>query len=1045
MINAGGGRCNGDVAQVGQNGPVEISLLGPLEARAGDGTPLDLGGARLRRLLIRLALDPGRAISSAALVDAVWDQDVPANATNALQALVSRLRRAGVPVEAAPSGYLLRIPSDAVDAVRFERLAEAGRAEEALALWRGQPLPEAQDAQFAQAALARWATVRDEAREALVAAQIEAGAVELAEVRALAAAQPLRDKPVELLMRALRAAGRGNEALAAYESHRELLAEQLGADPSAALRALHVEILRSDADQPGSRGPRTNLPAPRTSFVGRDEDLLRVRELVRKSRLTTLTGPGGSGKTRLAVESTRGLLDSFAEGVWLVELASVTKPEDVAPAAVNAVGARARALRKDVFFETGDPLERIVAAVAEHRALLVLDNCEHLIDAAAALADDLLAACPLLRIVATSREPLGIPGEALWPVEPLALPPTGADVETALTFPVVQLLRERARAVRPDFEIDGAAVEICRALDGMPLAIELAAARLRSMPARQLADRLDDKFRLLRGGSRTALPRHQTLRGVIDWSWDLLDDAERRAWQRLAMCTSVISVELAEALIGQDAIDILGALLDKSLIRGEGPGYRMLETIREYGLERLAESGEQADARKAWTEYFVGLAEAAEPHLRTADQLPWLRLLEAEHDNLVSVLRWEIAHGQRETALRLVVSLGWFWWQRGYRREAVDLVDGALALPGTSPPVLEALTLVFSAVISVEAYGDFDVATQVLTEAARLAEGHGHEHPMLRLAEPMRALMASGIPGLAAEADILQDYFDDPEPWVAATARALHGHAIMNLGRDRDIAAGEFEEAHALFRQIGDRWGLTLVLDALATIAKDRGDYARGAVYTREAIGLAEELGAQEDHIQQRMNLAWSLYLLGDMDGVRETMDEAAQAAEGVTVPHIRAIVAFGQANLARLTGDLGTSRRLLDTSFATLGDNTAAPQFRAMIGSALGLTLAAQGDLDAAYAAHVRALEEGLSAGDAPITGMVLVGFADLAVRRDDPVKAAALLGAAAGVVGVVDRSVVDRPRVEAESLAALGRESFDEAYARGSAYTMENIRDLL
>jgi predicted ATPase/DNA-binding SARP family transcriptional activator len=1027
-------------------GPVEISLLGPLEVRADDGTPVDLGGVRLRRLLIRLALDPGRAVSAAGLIDAVWAEDVPANAVNALQALVSRLRRTGTPVEAASGGYLLKVTPEAVDAARFERLAAAGRAEEALALWRGDPLPEADGAEFAQAALARWATLHDEVRETLFARQIETGTVELAALRELAAAHPLRDGPVELLMRALRAAGRGPEALSAYERHRELLADQLGTDPGPALRELHVEVLRGDGEPVPVKGPKTNLPAQRTSFVGRDEDLLRVRETLDRSRLVTLTGAGGSGKTRLAIEAARGLLDAYPEGVWLAELAPVTKPEDVAPAVVSALGARARALRKDVFFDAADPLDRIVSVLAEHRTLLVLDNCEHIVDAAAQLADELLAACPLLRMLATSREPLGIPGEALWPVEPLKLPPAGADVETALTYPVVQLLRERARAVRPDFEINPAGVEICRALDGMPLAIELAAARLRSMSAQQLADRLDDKFRLLRGGSRTALPRHQTLRAVIDWSWDLLNDAERRGWQRLAMPSSVISVDLAEALLGQDAVDIVGALLEKSLIRAEGTGYRMLETIREYGLERLATSpeGDEADARKAWTEYFVGLAEAAEARLRTADQLTWLRLLEAEHDNMLSVLRWAVAHGQKETAVRLIAGLGWYWWLRNYRSEATELVQDALNLPGEVPVRYFALAKVFSAVIYVDSFGDFEYATRVLGEAAAIARGHESEHPMLRLAEPMRALMSSGINGLSDEARILVRYFDDADAWVGATARALHGHAAINLGWDRAIAVRDFEEALAGFRQLGDRWGLTLVFDALGTIANNAGDYARAAEYARQTIRLSEELGAQEDQVHQRTNLAWALYLCGDFEAARATIEEAAGIARDSSQPQVHAIVSFAQGNIARLTGDLATARRLMESALNQLGPASSAPQFRAMIRNGLGLTLAAAGEYAAAAEQHRKALEEGLSAGDAPIVGLVLVGLADLALRQGDAAKAATQLGAAAEIVGVIDRSVVDRARVESAVRAALGRSAFAEAVERGRAYTMENVAEL-
>ncbi|NUT35377.1 MAG: AAA family ATPase [Hamadaea sp.] len=1017
---------------------MEISLLGPLEVRSADGAPVDLGGVRLRRLLIRLALDPARPVPVSALVDAVWATDVPANAANALQALVSRLRRAGVPVDATPGGYLLRVAPEEVDAVRFERFAAAGDAAAAVALWRGEP--EYAEEDFARATVVRWHALLADVREAALEDKGQAG---IAEIEELAAAAPLRSGPVGLLMRALVAAGRDGEALAAYEKHRELLADELGADPPPELQRLHVDILRGEAARPA----RNNLPAALSSFVGRDEDVARVRDLVRQTRLTTLTGPGGSGKTRLAIESARGLPEAFPDGVWLVELAPVTKPEDVPAAVVGAIGARARSFRKDLLLaDTADPVEQAVRAFAGQRALLVLDNCEHVIGAAADLADELLAACPGLRVLATSREALGLAGEALWPVEPLALPPADAELPVALTFPVVQLLRERARSVRPDFEIDGYAVAICRALDGMPLAIELAAARLRSMPAQQLAERLDDRFRLLRGGARTALPRHQTLRGVIDWSWDLLGDEERRAWRRLALCTSTISIELAEALTGADVLDVLGALVDKSLLRMEGDRYRMLETIREYGLERLAEAGEVAEARKAWTEYFVGLGVVAEPHLRTAGQLPWLRLIEAEHDNMLSVLRWAIAHGQKETALRLVVGLGWSWWLRGFRREAARLTEAALALPGAAPVVDQALAMLYAAIIDLESQGSFARAAEQLRQAAELARGHEQEHPMLRLAEPMRALMTTGYPsGGIVDIETFVPFFDDPDPWLAATARAMHAHALVNMGEDRERAKAEFMDALARFRAVGDRWGLTLVLDALATFANNDGDHATAAACSREALILAEEIGAQEDLIQQRCNLAWTLWLQGEHDQARELLAEAQRAADRVNLPQVRAILDYGFALLARLDGDLPGALRRLRTARRTIHEFVVAPQFRAMIGASEALVLSVQGDPQGARRALDDALDEALSAGDAPIVGLVLVAWAGVELHADDATAAATLLGAAAAVVGTVDRSLVDRPPIEAGALAALGRQGYDEAFERGSAYTMDTVRDLV
>lgn len=373
-----------------------------------------------------------------------------------------------------------------------------------------------------------------------------------------------------------------------------------------------------------------------------------MASLIGRFRLTTLIGPGGAGKTRLALQSARPLLARFPDGVWLVELGPLDAAADVAPAILNALALRDQAPA------AGDPLDRLTAALRTRTALLVLDNCEHLVEAAAATADRLLGACPGLRILATGREPLGLTGEALWPVRPLDLPPEGADAAQAMTYAAVRLLNDRAAAARSGFAVTEenapAVTRICRALDGMPLAVELAAARLRTMSAEQLAARLDDRFRLLTGGARTAPRQHRTLRAVVDWSWELLTEAERVLLRRLAAFPGGATVETAEGICAggpveaYDVLDLITSLADKSLLVTAGDGrYRMLETIRAYGLERLEEAGEREAVRRAHAAYFTGLAKTADPYLRRAEQLEWLGRLTEEHDNLAAALRGAIA------------------------------------------------------------------------------------------------------------------------------------------------------------------------------------------------------------------------------------------------------------------------------------------------------------------------------------------------------------------------------------------------------------------
>ncbi|MEU9292190.1 BTAD domain-containing putative transcriptional regulator [Streptomyces sp. NPDC048266] len=717
-------------------------VLGPCQAlRTDDGTEASPGGTRLRALLTALAAAGGRPVGPRLLAEQVWADADPAqngdqDRTAALQALVGRLRRAlgRDAVESVPGGYRLGAEPDDVDLYRFERLAAEGAAaladghaahaadllDEALRLWRGPALADL-PGRDTDPLVIRVEQLHTRARRDRLAADLALGRAGeiLAPLAALAAGQPL-DEPLQALrIRALRAAGRPAEALAAYEQVRAGLADRLGTDPGPELRSLHAELLtEATPPPPEARAPYPTpvLPARLTSFIGRDGELGALAAGWDDRRLITLTGPGGVGKTRLALEAA----ETYEGPVRLAELAAVREGATVAAAVLSALGARETHLwHRPAVPGTcpDDPFAELVEHCAGRRMLLVLDNCEHVIAEAAALAQALLTRCPGVTVLATSREPLGVPGEVVRPLGPLP------------TAMALRLLGERGAAARPGFvvgEDPGAAEEVCRRLDGLPLAIELAAARLRLLSLRQIADRLDDRFRLLTSGARTVLPRQQTLRAVVDWSWELLDGAERAVLRRLAVFTGGCDPAAAEqvcadgpgryagetgeapddagdalapskdagdalaspkgagdALDAPDVLHVLGALVDKSLVvaavpapgplpgqGGEGMRYRLLETVAEYAGERLDEAGERDATERRHLTYYRELARRTEPELRGPGQVTALARLEREHDNLRGALRTAVARGDEQEVLCLVHSLSWFWQLRNHQVDA---------------------------------------------------------------------------------------------------------------------------------------------------------------------------------------------------------------------------------------------------------------------------------------------------------------------------------------------------------------------------------------
>lgn len=1032
---------------------MQIGILGPFEVRTDDVGVADVPGARLRALLVALALEPGRVVPKAALVDWIWGEQPPTDAANALQRLVSRLRKV-LPdgsVEGLTDGYRLRVEPEAVDAVRFERLLGQAREDEeqrrvrrlreALALWRGTAMQDVglQDSAAFDAAVTRLTGLRLVALEDQFDAEIGLGngAGLVTELTDLVAAHPVRERLVAALMRALVATGRDTEALLVYQRTRETLAEELGVDPSPELSALHVALLRGELGR-RAENRRTNLRAELTSFVGKDTAVAAVRELLAEHRLTTLIGPGGAGKTRLATETARTMLDDLPDGAWLVELASIGADGDVAQATLAGLGLRDALLGEA---SNAEPEDRLVAAIRDREALLVLDNCEHVIESAAALAHRVLGECGRLRILATSREPLGITGEALWPVVPLALPSEDAGPGEIESSPAVRLLRDRAGAVRRDLADDvhtlSTMVRVCRALDGMPLAIELAAARLRTMSLDQLANRLDDRFRLLTGGSRTALPRHRTLRAVVDWSWELLTDAERLVLRRLSVFAGGASLDAAERVCADETVEPeqvleqLTALAEKSLLLAGGdaaPRYRMLGTIREYAAHRLAEAGESDLARQAHLAYFTDLTETADPYLRRAEQLEWLATLADEHDNIGAAMRAALAAGDAQAAMRLAAASGWYWWLSGHKAEGIEFLTSATDTPGDVTD--ETRATVYALVVHFgvgSGRADEHTAQEWIHKAYEFSRRSRSHDARLAFVAPLEGMLREPSAALSA----FEPLMADDDPWVRALARLLHGKMRINLGQDGQGADAHLEMALAEFRALGERYGISVALTELAERIATRGEFATACEHYEQAIAVVTEVGAIDDVIRMRSRQAQLHWLMGDKDSSAAALTEAGRCAERVTWPDALADLALAKAELARWAGNTEEARGQLDVATAMLGDETERANVRATTHDLLGYL---DDDLDEARTHRAAACDAATEAGHALLIAQVIVGVADLALRRDQYEQAARLLAAGDAVRGLPDRANPDVARIERTARSRLGEARFAEATDEGS-----------
>jgi predicted ATPase/DNA-binding SARP family transcriptional activator len=865
---------------------VEFGVLGPLEVRMA-GQPVQVPGARQRALLAALLLRRGTVVPFDRLVDDVFGEQPPEQARNALQTYVARLRHAlgpaaGVVVTRAP-GYSLEAPGGAVDVERFTVLLARAREadspaaalallDQALALWRGPAYAEFAE-RFARGEALRLQELRLAAREDRAALLVRLGRLTeaTAALEAIAAEEPWRERTVELLVTALAQAGRTGHALAAYARYRQQLRDELGLDPSPKLRRLEEQVLRGELEpvqpRPAKREHRAPL-ARTTSFVGRDRELTMVRQTLAAGRLVTLVGPGGVGKTRLAQQA------AAAKGpVWWVDLAPVRDPNAIPHAIADAL---------DLDVQPGSPLLDSLRGWARGACgLLVVDNCEHLLAAVAELVQELLAVSSALRLLATSRERLGVDGEQVLVVPPLEVPaPDAAEVRT----PAVRLFCDRARAADPDFapgrEVLQRVGDLCRALDGLPLAIELAAARIGTLTVDDLADRLDARFELLRTAHRGGDARHHTLRGVVDWSFDLLTPTEQRLFLRLSVFAAAFDIAAAERIVADDGLpaaqvaDLMAGLADRSMLTRPGHTgvgrYRMLETLRAYAAWRLP-TAEAGRLRRRHAAFMVDLAERAEAGLYGPDEPAWARRVEAWLDDLRAAWSWARDAGEVDVAVRLAAALtrygywrlrpdllAWGTWAaasvpahprlavahaaaahaawmdgrldqaRELARRGVAVAGGPTALAAAAP--LEALG--DAALLS----GDLEAAL----EAYRGVAAHAAPGDLagLAVARANQALVLSyggeDQAACAAARQAVAAALASANPTATAMARFAEGEALAD--RDPAAAAAALEEARRRAQEVGNRFVAGTALTATVALRSRHGPPDQALALFRDAV-----------------------------------------------------------------------------------------------------------------------------------------------------------------------------------------------------------------
>jgi len=1036
---------------------VRFEILGPVAAHRGDEDVTPRGSLQ-RRLLAALLMAAPHPVAVDALVEVLWPAGAPS--ANALQAQVSKLRRAvaPVPIESGPAGYALVAPIGSIDrerlenelewaadAVSTEPAAVAARLGVVRAAVRGEPLDELADVDLARAERTRLTLLLEaldtRRLEALVAAGDATGA--LPELEALVATQQLDEHLWALLMKAQYMLGRQADALGTYRRARRVLAEELGVEPGPELEATQRLVLDHDPALGAGRPPRTRrhrVPARLSSFVGRADLVAAIDDRLAASRLVTLLGPGGVGKTTSAMEALR----DRPGVVEIVELAPLLAddPADVMTAVLTSLGgidSPPNATRDELSLS-----ERVIGALAGAPTTLLVDNCEHIVGAAAKVVHELLEACPELRVVATSREALGVPGEHVVPVPPL-------DEE-----PAIELFVQRAAAAGGKIEIERdrpVIAEVVSRLDGLPLAIELAAARTRSLTAQQLRDRLDDRFAVLARGPRTVDRRQQTLRDVVDWSHALLDEAEQRVLRRLSAFEGGASLDGAQAVCGDDEV-VLAAevevvverLIDKSLVvtdrRADEIRFRMLETIQSYARERLGASGEQEAVLLRHAGWFAALVEQAGRGITGADQRRWLDVLAVERENHRAALDVALAYGDATLALRLTAPLGWYTYVTGQFELGAQMLDDALGCPGHGRPADRALALAMYGWLLANG-PDLERARSAADEALLLlADVDDGWVETLVLACWMMVSFFLG------DLDAVRSTIDDAraaaaradDPWSSAMVELVRGE-ILDMTGDGEHADEAFATAAAGFERVGDHFAYSICLGEAAAVAGARGDYDRAAGLLARAIESAESKGFSSHPIALRASLANVEILRGDLLLAERMHLEVLEALEGQPFQWLRTISWTGLAMIERRRGDAAAAQRWLDEAWE-LRRTQKVPHMQALVLVAQGFTADMRGDGATALALQLRGLDISLEIDNPRGVAYSLEGVAGALAALDGAQVAdlgAQLLGRAdairrrsGGPMPAAERFDVDR--AEARLRGRLGPAAFERAVAAGA-----------